>query len=190
MVINKTGSILIWSIFLVIFVTFSFLYISTGISKQIDANKIKIQDMNNTILIDNISTNNAESISLENNEKYIFQFYNSFQWTLKKDETLEFIFSQTNTGSIEIKNGGPLYYKVWNTSGIFSQGLIVDSLMGVTLSGNLLESKTLSLYNLWGFTEINIEFHTASGITFPYNYYKRIKNIGGIDIVKEFSIVE
>ena len=89
--INKTGSILIWSIFLVIFVTVSFLYISTGITKQLDKNKLSIQEINNDTIIDNISSDNLQIQALSSNESYTFDYFNSFHGTLKRDETIDCI---------------------------------------------------------------------------------------------------
>lgn len=188
---NKSGSILIWSIFLVIFVTFSFLYISTGISKQLDKNKLNIQEINNDTIIDNISSDNLQMKALSSNESYTFDYFNSFHGTLKKEETIEFKFSQANTGSIEIKNGWPIYYQVLNsTSTIISEWVLTGTLLDLTLPGTQINIKTLSLENLWGLAEVNIDFDTASWISFPYNYYKRVKNIGWIEIVKEIWSVK
>jgi hypothetical protein len=50
---NLKGSILIWSIFLVIFVSFSFLYISNQITKNIDRNKKRIFETQVSSIIDN-----------------------------------------------------------------------------------------------------------------------------------------
>lgn len=183
---NKTGSILIWSIFLVIFVTFSFLYISSWISKQLDKNKLSIQEINNDTIIDNISSDNLQSKALSSNESYTFDYFNSFHGTIKKEETIDFQFSKANTGSIEIKNGWPIYYKVMNaSSSVLSEWILTGTLFDLTLPWTPINIKTLSLENLWWLAEISIEFDTASGISFPYNYYKRVKSIGGIDIVKE-----
>ena len=188
---NKTGSILIWSIFLVIFVTFSFLYISSWISKQLDKNKLNIQEINNDTIIDNISSDNLQTQALSSNESYTFDYFNSFHGTLKRDETIDFKFSKANTGSIEIKNGGPVHYQLLNnTSTLLSEWILTGTLLDLSLTGSAINIKTLSLENLWGLAEITIEFDTASGISFPYNYYKRVKNIGGIEIVKEIWSVK
>lgn len=90
---NKAWSILIWSIFLIWFLSFSFIYIS-----------IKIQNK--------ISENINQSFSNSNsNTKKLFLIPNDI-W-LKSDETINFSFNSSNTWALEVIIWWPIEYNSW-----------------------------------------------------------------------------
>ncbi|MBW7954947.1 hypothetical protein H3C61_03990 [Candidatus Gracilibacteria bacterium] len=83
---NIKGSILIWSVFLIGFLSFSFLYISLKIQNQLTKNS-QVQE-----------TSHKNKIIIPN------------EFLLKKDEEIKFNFLENNSGSLEILYGGPIEY--------------------------------------------------------------------------------
>lgn len=173
---NITGSILLWSIFLMIFISSAFIFVSVWIKKQIFSNK-NIQN-----LIESYSSlNNKVESKNENiweNENLEMSYFDSFTWWLKQNEELNFSFLSSNTWSINILSWWPLYYKVFSGSLVYSSGTILTN-------DNIALNWSLYLKNLWWFTKLKIDFSTSSWIVFPYNYYKITKNIWWIDVLKD-----
>lgn len=86
---NIKWSILIWSVFLIWFLSFSFLYISLKIENQLTKNS-QIQETihKNKIIIPN-------------------------EFLLKKDEEIKFNFLENNSWNLEILYWGPIEYNSW-----------------------------------------------------------------------------
>ena len=86
---NIKWSILIWSVFLIWFLSFSFLYISLKIQSQIVKNSPKeTQNLITKITIPN-------------------------EFVLKKDEKINFKFKENNSWNLEIVYGWPIEYNSW-----------------------------------------------------------------------------
>lgn len=174
------GSILIWSIFLVIYISFSFLYISNRISYNLDKNKQKILQMQGDNIGDNF-TFDTQNINLLNNEIWEIKYFRNFVSTLREKQTLNFTFTQANTGSINIQNGGPLFYKVFSGATIYTSWFLLDGVFDISLAS----SSKLSLENLWWLSKINLDFDSNTGVMYPYNYFTIKKNIWGSDLIKK-----
>lgn len=177
---NWEGSILIWSIFLVIYISFSFLYISNWISKNLDKNKQKISSLQSNSMLDNFNFD-SKSFTLLNNERWENKFFGSFESNLKKDETMIFSFLPWNTGSIIIQDGGPIFYKVYTGSTMYSSWLIIDQTYDIPFHSN----SDLSIENLWWLSKISLEFDSNIWITYPYNYLNIKKNIWWSEFIKK-----
>lgn len=89
MIKNNNGSILIWSIFFMIFISFSFLYISTVIKKEID------------LLSENIFIQEKEELYFEKN----------FTWILLNLEKKQIELS--NTWVIKLISWWPVLINTW-----------------------------------------------------------------------------
>lgn len=174
------GSILIWSIFLVIYISFSFLYISNRISYNLDKNKQKILQMQGDNIGDNF-TFDTQNINLLNNEIWEIKYFRNFVSTLREKQTLNFTFTQANTGSINIQNGGPLFYKVFSGATIYTSWFLLDGVFDISLAS----SSKLSLENLWWLSKVNLDFDSNTGVMYPYNYFTIKKNIWGSDLIKK-----
>lgn len=177
---KPTGSILIWSIFLVIYISFSFLYISNRISYNLDKNKQKILQMQGDNIGDNF-TFDTQNINLLNNEIWEIKYFRNFVSTLREKQTLNFTFTQANTGSINIQNGGPLFYKVFSGATIYTSWFLLDGVFDISLAS----SSKLSLENLWWLSKVNLDFDSNTGVMYPYNYFTIKKNIWGSDLIKK-----
>lgn len=147
--IDKKWSILIWSIFLVIFTSFSFIAISNWIWNNI--NKLsKFNDL----------------LDFSSDSEYL-EYSNSFTWWLKAWEATEFRFSWSaviNT-SLVIVNWWPIQYKILELNNDWTdvRNLSLSSSWIVANSQNLTLnldwtywSAILYLKNLWWFTNYNI----------------------------------
>lgn len=177
---NSDGSILIWSIFLVIFVSFSFLYISNQISIGIDKNKQKISWAQISSILDNFNFD-SKILNLNNNENLEVKFFWNFSSMLWLNKSLEFSFSVPNIWSITIDNWWPVFYKVYTWSVIYSSWLVIDNQYDIPIQAN---SKLL-LENLWWLAKVDLDFDSNTWVTYPYNYLNIKKSIWWIDITKE-----
>lgn len=160
---NQNWSILLWSVFLVLFISFSFMHISQGINKKLKQNQSNI-----------FSTSNEQTSQV---------FTNSFSWTLRNQEKLNFTFSKTNSWTITLIKWWPIYYKtfiwsVFNTWGIITTSKTIQTLSWVTLS------------TLWWYSKFEIKFNSADWIVFPYNYTKVTTNIWWTDMVKSIITIK
>ncbi len=158
---NNNWSILLWSIFLLMFISFSFLYISTQIKQKIKSNN------------NNFFQNTSEEITRK--------FENSFTWTVKKGEKLYFSFDAYNTWTILLLDWWPVYCEIYSGS-ILSSSKVVTSFSTInTLSW-------VYLSTLWWFSKFNITFSWSTWINFPYNFLETTKNIWENIIVKEINL--
>lgn len=178
MIKNNSGSILIWSLFLVLFVATTFIYITTWVNLQIQDN----DNISNSAL--SYTSKNYKPSTQENSysssEKFKIQYFDSFVWSLKSSETLVFKFNNSNTWSFLINYWWPIYFETYSWSTIFNSWIINSSLSSLSLTWNL------SLKNLWGFTNFTLSFSSWTWIIFPYNYYQITKTIWWKSLVKEF----
>lgn len=177
---NSDGSILIWSIFLVIYISFSFLYISNWISKNLDKNKQKISGLQSNSIVDNFNFD-SKTLILLNNERWENKFFGNFESNLKKDQIMIFSFLPWNTGSIIIEKGWPIFYKVYTGSTIYSSWFIMDQTYDIPFHSN----SYLSIENLWGLSKISLEFDSNIWIDYPYNYLNIKKNIWWTELMQE-----
>jgi len=193
MVLDKKWSILIWSVFLLVFISSSFIYISSQISKLITLNtNLYTSIYNNIFSSEKVSYskyfNDISSINLWNNERLVFDFVSNFTWSLQKNEKIDFRFTGNSSWSIDIVSGWPLFYKVlvfsWGTWtwNITSSWIIENSTFYTIPIDTTFDNWLLYLENLWG----HVIFSLSSNwnIIFPYNFYKIFKTIWNREVIK------
>lgn len=146
--------------FLILFISFSFMFISSKIQKN--------------ILKTNYDFIYDESIS----EQYLLS--SDSIWMLKKWEDLVFWFDNENKVNIESKWYWVIEYVVYSGSIISQKWLIKDG------EENIVVSKNLKLIGLTWLSKIKISFLNNEWITLPYNYKKIYKNIWWSIVLKEF----
>ncbi len=146
--------------FLILFVSFSFMFISSKIQKN--------------ILKTNYDFIYDESIS----EQYLLS--SDSIWMLKKWEDLVFWFDNENKVNIESKWYWVIEYVIYSGSTISQKWLIKDG------EENIVVSKNLKLIGLTWLSKIKISFLNNEWITLPYNYKKIYKNIWWSIVLKEF----
>lgn len=157
---NRRWSILLWSVFLVIFISFSFLYISTQINK-----KIKLSQ--------------NENIFSNSKEQTIKIFQNSFSGIIKKGEKINFSFTKTNSWNINLISWWPIYYEIFENLEIKENDII-------NTSKNIANFYSwITLSTLWWLSKFEINFSSEEWIVFPYNYIKTTKNIWWNEMIKE-----
>lgn len=159
-------------------ITSSFLYISLQISKAIEKNKTTMQTHYEQVAFDNISFWTSKKVSIWENEYVEYAYLNTYENTLGWQDSKTISFTLDNTGSLDIVSGWPIYYKVFSGSTVYNSGLCITNMNNIPIKGNI------QLQNLWWLTQFSLELETASGIVFPDNYYKRIKNIGWTDLIQ------
>lgn len=143
---NKKWSILVWSIFLILFVSFSFVYISLKIQKNI----LKT----NTDFVYNDKTSSQKLFNANSN------------WILKWNEELIFWINEENNLSITLVWLGLLEYEIYSWSVIFWSWVIVQEISFPNISNNI------KLKNLGWITRFNMDFTNFTWVTIPYNYIK------------------
>lgn len=180
MKLNSRGSILIWSIFLVIFISFSFLYISNQIGKEIERNNKKILESQVNSVLDNFDFS-SKILSLSDNETLEVNFFWNFSSILASNEEINLSFSSSNTWSITIMNWWPIYYKVFTWSIVYSSWLVIDNKYDIWIY----TGTNLTLTNLWWLSKVNLEFDSINWIKYPYNYISVKKNIWWSDLIKQ-----
>ncbi|MDD5769706.1 MAG: hypothetical protein PHE25_01955 [Candidatus Gracilibacteria bacterium] len=173
------GSILIWSILLVVFISFSFLYISSGIKSGIEINKKNILNLQSSNSLENLGLS-VKNYSFENNESLEVKYFLNYNYTLRQKEIINLSFLSNNTGSLNINNGGPLFYKVYTGTTIYSSGFVDYSQSDIVLPA----SYSMSLENLGGLAGFSLDFNSNTGVVYPSNYLTINKNIGGTNLMK------
>ena len=157
--------------FFVMFVSFSFLYISSKIKLSISKTKDFYLDdyfynfKNNDL---NRIKDETKYINLQNISSYSGSFIN---W---KDKV--FSFKNSNTGSLNILYWWPILYYISNTN-----SWIIYNLQNFNFSS----WNKIILTNLGWYTNFEFDFTTSSWIIFPDNYYTIIKNIWWQNILSE-----
>jgi len=179
---NKhNASILIWSIFLSLILSISFVSISSKINQNIrDNQKYISKNTNNYLIQDKIKnkdyTNETFTLS---NEKIIFMQNKDYSWSLKKSENIKIKFEQITDISINIIEGWPISYI---TSWTLTSSWLIISSSSLSLSGSII------LTNLAWYTVYNII--SNNNIIAPFTKYKIIKTIWNKDILKTRWIIQ
>lgn len=158
---NKKWSILVWSIFLVIFLSFSFIYISTKIQNQIQK---------------------TPQSSLFSSQKDEFQ--KEVIWTdgsifLATNQEKKVFFPETQSGIILVVSWGPVFYTISSGGILLENGYIFDKSSVIDLQ------KDIYVKNIWGPTQIKINTQSFSGVIFPEIYQKSTLKVGWQEIIHE-----
>ncbi|NDK07756.1 hypothetical protein EOM39_00750 [Candidatus Gracilibacteria bacterium] len=188
---NNKASILIWSIFLSLVVSLSFVFVSTKINQNLALNTY----LNDFFSNDNKTTELVKNNSLGDigdNSKLLLET-NSISLSNGESQIFSFSGSSDFTGSITIKEGGPLYFETISYSGSLnnlelttSTGIISDNKSFIFTGVLDLQYKKTDLIvknlgaNLIFKLETNTEILTSGTI----KKYKITKNIGGKDVEK------
>lgn len=135
-----------------LFISFSFLYISTQIKNKINQKSSTFSE------IDNYSKTDY--------------FENTFSWIIKQDQKVDFTFTQTNTWTIKLISWAPIYYEVFDDLWVIKEKNIISSNRNIS---NFYSWITLS--TLWWFSKFEVTFSWTNWVVFPYNYEKIYKNI-------------
>ena len=147
---TKNASILIWSIFLSIIVSISFISISSKISKNLQKNNNSNENITNEVLKDKIINKDFESIALDNWDKLIFESNKDIKKSLKENQSYKIFFEQATNIDLYILNWWPIYYKYFDDIGNLSSTWIVKSYKNIDLS---YVSWSLIINNLWWITD-------------------------------------
>lgn len=180
MIQNNKWSILIWSIFLVLFISFSFLSISNWIKKWIENNNWTISKIQSEISIDNFSYDmdkiqTKDVLSIEN------KFLWNYQKTLYSNKVEKINFSQNNTWSIELKEWAWIKYDIFSwTTNIWS-GIVEDYAYDIRLySWSYIELKSLG----W-LSKLEMSFTTKSWVVLPNNFKIIKQDISWNELIKK-----
>lgn len=145
------------------FISFSFLYISTQIKNKINQK--------------------SSTFSENNNYSKTDYFENTFSWVIKQDQKVDFTFTQTNTWTIKLISWAPIYYEVFDYLWVIKEKNIISSNRNIS---NFYSWITLS--TLWWFSKFEVTFSWTNWVVFPYNYEKIYKNIWWENVLE--SVVE
>jgi len=177
---KNNASILIWSIFLSLILSITFIGISSKITKELKNNKNYLNQNNQNNFIKNklkkrdYSNENFPS----NNENIIFMQNKNYSWSLKKEEKIQIKFVENSNISINIINWWPIVYStIWT----LTSSWIINSNTQMTLSGSII------LNNLWGYTIYNVI--SNKNILPPEIIYKVIKTIWNKKIIETKWII-
>ncbi len=174
---NIRASILIWSIFLSMIISVTFISISTKINKNIKENYSLQSQIKNTNEVENII--NSWSINwiytntiLKNWEQIIFDNNNIYK-SLKKWEKFSIKILKNNNLTISISEWSAIKYKDNTNSGIINSSLSFDTTIW-----------NLEIINLWWYSKIKIDSDTENSFLLKYTNYKIIKKIWNKEVVK------
>jgi len=172
---NKNASILIWSIFLSLILSITFINISSKINENIKKNWNYVNKISSNNLINNKLKNKDYSNETfnSNNENIDFKQVKNYLWTLKKDENIKIKLVQTSDISINIKKWWPiLYTTLWS---LISSWIIISNTW-FTLNWSII------LDNLAWYTKF--EINSNNNMITPEVKYKVIKTIWNKNVVK------
>nr|MDD3720609.1 hypothetical protein [Candidatus Gracilibacteria bacterium] len=187
---NKKGSILIWSIFLSLIISLTFVFVSTKVNQSIRLNSYLEGFLNKNTTIKNLIKLGGAG-NLGDNE---FLVSTENLYTLKNEENLIFSFSGniSFSGSIKLKSGGPIYYEITSFSGsnnleysLVNSGIISQINSGtlfIGYLGNDYDRSDLTVSNLGGLSSFLI--NSTQDYYGVSKTYKVLKNIGGKNIEK------
>lgn len=174
---NNRWSILMWSMFLLLFISFSFIYISMWIKTKINQQYDIVSNIWN---LNHQNTWTWFLYTLNNSEIYKKYFQNSFKstlWFWEKDT-----FNLKTDQKIKISLKKWVLFFSWN-----SNFLLVNS------SIELPWSYSTWIYNLeslsW-YTEYEVIFEDGNNVIFPYNFVEIYKNISGKKFLKSTYLVK
>lgn len=173
---NNRGSILIWSVFLVLFISFAFLFIAWKIQNNIENISQTLYQWDS----ENTQFQNVAMETLPDGRMYQREFFDSFSGKLITQKPYDFSFSWSQNISVSV-SWGLVHYEVYS-------GWVKES--GWQISGNfsqILSDRMLRFMALSGNPFFEIHFSSFSGVTFPYNSYKIYKEIDGYQIATEYG---
>lgn len=189
------ASILIWSIFLSLVVTLSFVLISAKVNQNIRLNNFMEEFIDIDNKINNLTNSGLEwDISDSETLNIIEPIYN-----IKQNDNLVFSFSWNTdfTWSIKLKNWWPLYFENYSYSwsysdliNLYSTGLIYEwNILNFTWNLNSTYDRVeLSFKNLWWFSSFVFKSSIDMIWTWIHDRFKVTRNIWWIDIEK--TIIE
>lgn len=184
--IGKKASILIWSIFLSLTLSITFISISTQINKSLKENakikeKISVDRFTQKTIKKAVLNKTFDNILLSDNQIIIFDKGNYLEENLKESE--DFIIKTLDSTSINIEiKWSPVEYENWDSS----ISWIVTSSSSKTIS--LDASDELTIKNLWWYSEVIISWSTP--FQSEYKNYKIIEKIWNKDVTKESWKIE
>lgn len=183
--IGKKASILIWSIFLSLIMSITFISISSQISKNLKNNnslnkKIDIKNNINNAIIEAIETNNFENKEVSNNEILVFEKSNFLNVWLKINEEIRLRFTKNTNMTIVVNSWSPVSYINTSDSNI---NWISSSL--TTFSTWVWD---IIIKNLWPYSNINI--FSEDNFEKEYKKYKIIQKIWNKNIIKQSSLIK
>lgn len=161
-----------------VFISFSFLYMSSDVLKIInDSDFIKWQSLsyinrNKEMTWSNVDIGNWDVMNL--------YFLNSFSWALRQREITNFSFLNPDSWTLTLASWWPIYFKTFTWSTIYDSWMVY-TWKTISLSWNL------SLENFWWFTNYSLSFTSNTWVILPYNYYKIEKTIWWTKLLKEFG---
>jgi hypothetical protein len=177
---TRKASILIWSIFLSLIISITFISISTKINKNIRNNDDLKNQINTSNEIKNII--NSGSISwinvnqtLENWEELVFESLSPLQSSLKKGQIKYIQFPISSNITITLSHSWGLFYSTtWN----ITSSWVINNLGNINAFSWVLE-----LSNLWWYMEFDLQ--ADQGFLPQYSKYKIIKKIGNKEVIKQ-----
>lgn len=182
---TKKASILIWSVFLLLFLSTSFIYISIKIGNYMD----KSEWLTNSSDLKYDFLNSW--ISPESDEIYTLFPDNSYTWTLRQLEETEYRFTWTwtQTANLILTNSWVISYKlllvnssytVWTISSSWTISNWFTSL-SIPLT-NFYTTALLYFKNMWWITKYNIS--SSSSFLSSKRWYQISTNIWGKNYMK------
>ena len=178
---NKKASILIWSIFLSLIISISFLSISTKITKNLknssnlNSNLEKQNKINNIL---NTSENDIEvlwnvNISIENK---------TLKKSLKKNEIYKINFPSSSNINIELTNSWVIYYNFNNSEKWFLRPMTNEDNKNFSWNWDLI----LENYSWYS----TFELSSDNKFDIIEKKYKIIEKIWNKEIIKSFWIIK
>lgn len=183
--IGKKASILIWSIFLSLIMSITFISISSQINKNLKNNnslnkKIDIKNNINNALVEAIETNNFESKEISNNEILIFEKSNFLNIWLKINEEIRLRFANNTNMTIVVNSWSPVSFL--NVSDTNINWFSSSSTTFSTWVWDII------IKNLWPYSNINI--FSEDNFEKEYKKYKVIQKIWNKNIIKQSSLIK
>ncbi|MCP4523153.1 MAG: hypothetical protein GY828_02945 [Candidatus Gracilibacteria bacterium] len=188
---GKQASILLWSIFLSMVITLSFVSISTNITKVLHDNSQTIGKIKGNFQLETILSSESHESQTLNNQSYIyFEPKNEYSSTLYTGTQQSFSFSGETDAPIRIRilQGGPLKYLYSTGSSSHISGSFLSY---ISFSGGLIPTNTggiLQLENLGGYTSYQLISDTD--FIKPEISYEIWKQIGNKNVIVKSSSLE
>ena len=184
--IGKKASILIWSIFLSLTLSITFISISTQINKSLKENakikeNISINRNTEKIIKDAVINNNYDNIELADNQVIIFDKGNYSEKELKSWETVTIKVIDSTNITVQVTKWSPVEYS--NLDNSKSWVVTSESRSIFYLSKEDSNEKTFTIKNLWWYSEIIISWEKP--FQSEYKTYKIIEKIWNKNVTKE-----
>lgn len=191
---SNKWSILIWSIFLSLIISLSFIFVSTKVNQSIRLNSALEQFFDRDNKVINL-INSGSLWDIWNNE---FLVSTQNLYTIKKQEkiTLTFSWITVFTGTIKLESWWPIFYEIisyswanstFEYSTVFSWVISSINLLAFTwFLSNSYNRANLSFVNVGGLSSFII--NSDKVYTWAWKRYKILKNIGWKNI--EESVFE